>query len=223
MRVPAQYSITQALRDQMVKTLALEGVKNTAVLDVMRALPREIFLDLGFRSDAYKNSALPIGESQTISQPLVVAIMTEALQLEKSHKVLEIGTGSGYQAAILSRLVRRLFSIERHPSLSQVAVKRFESLGIFNVVTKVGDGTLGWAEQAPFDRIMVTAASPKAPRSLLEQLTVGGILVIPVGDPAGDMQMLMRYTRTETGFEEKSLGPVRFVPLIGAQGVPEAR
>jgi protein-L-isoaspartate(D-aspartate) O-methyltransferase len=191
MRVPAQYTITQPLRDQMVKTLALEGVKNKSVLDVMGALPREIFLDLGFRSDAYKNSALPIGES--------------------------------YQAAILSRLVRRLFSIERHPSLSQVAVKRFESLGIFNVVTKVGDGTLGWAEQAPFDRIMVTAASPKAPKSLLEQLTVGGILVIPVGDPAGDMQMLMRYTRTETGFEEKSLGPVRFVPLIGAQGVPEAR
>ncbi len=223
MRVPAQYAITQALRDQMVDNLVKEGVKDTSVLDVMRALPREIFLDMGFRSDAYKNSALPIGESQTISQPLVVACMTAALELKKSHKVLEIGTGSGYQAAILSRLVRRLFSIERHASLSQVANQRFEALGIFNVVTKVGDGTLGWKEQAPFDRIMVTAASPTVPQSLLDQLTVGGILVIPVGDSRDDLQTLMRYTRTETGFEEKNLGVVRFVPLIGAEGVPEAR
>ncbi len=223
MRVPAQYAITQALRDQMVDNLVKEGVKDTSVLDVMRALPREIFLDMGFRSDAYKNSALPIGVSQTISQPLVVACMTAALELKKSHKVLEIGTGSGYQAAILSRLVRRLFSIERHASLSQVANQRFEALGIFNVVTKVGDGTLGWKEQAPFDRIMVTAASPTVPQSLLDQLTVGGILVIPVGDSRDDLQTLMRYTRTETGFEEKNLGVVRFVPLIGAEGVPEAR
>lgn len=207
----------------MVSALMREGVKDESVLDVMRKLPREMFLDLGFRSDAYKNSALPIGESQTISQPLVVARMTEALNLQKTHKVLEIGTGSGYQAAILSRLVRRLYSIERHPSLSQVAVQRFDNLSIFNVVTKVGDGTLGWVEQAPFDRIMVTAASPQVPRALLQQLTLGGILVIPVGDPAKDMQTLMRYTRTETGYEEQNLGPVRFVPLIGVQGVPEAR
>lgn len=207
-------------REKLIAELKALGI-NQRVLDVMAKIPREKFVSAAFKSEAYKNSALPIGENQTISQPYVVALMTHALDVHHEHKVLEIGTGCGYQAAVLSKFARRVFSIERFETLSKEADKRLHDLRIYNVSTRVGDGTLGWPEQAPFDRIMATAASPEPPRALVEQMATGGVMVIPIGEPDGE-QKLMRYKKNEDGsLSEYFIGYVRFVPMVGVQGVPE--
>jgi protein-L-isoaspartate(D-aspartate) O-methyltransferase len=200
-------------RIRLVMELRRLGIKDLRVLSAIERVPRDEFVPLAFRERAWDNVALPIGNGQTISQPFVVAFMTEALELTDRHKVLEIGTGSGYQAAILAHLCRRLYTIERVKPLRLEAEKRFQSLGLQNVVTRWGDGTKGWPDQGTFDRIMVTAASPSVPPALLDQLGPGGILVAPIGPLDGD-QSIVRIRRAEPGFDEEVLLKVRFVPLV---------
>jgi protein-L-isoaspartate(D-aspartate) O-methyltransferase len=202
---------------RLVMELRGEGVSDIRVLSALERVPRELFVPASFIEQAYDNVALPIGHGQTISQPLVVALMTQALALNERHKVLEIGTGSGYQAAVLARLCRRLFTIERHRALLKEAEARFVQLRLNNITVRWGDGTKGWTEQAPFDRIIVTAAAPDVPGNLLEGLTEGGILVAPVGEERRD-QKLLRVTRRGASFDIDDLGPVRFVPLV--EGLP---
>ena len=193
------------------------GVSDARVLGALARVPREVFVPAAFKDQAYENVALPIGHGQTISQPLVVALMTEALEVGERHKVLEIGTGSGYQTAVLARLCRRVFSIERHRALLKEAEKRFAELRLHNVTSRFGDGTKGWPEQAPFDRIIVTAAAPELPGKLLGSLAEGGILVAPVGEERRD-QRLIRIRRKDGSSVTEELGPVRFVPLV--EGLP---
>lgn len=193
------------------------GVSDARVLGALERVPREIFVPAAFKDQAYENVALPIGHGQTISQPLVVALMTEALEVGERHKVLEIGTGSGYQTAVLARLCRRVFSIERHRALLKEAEKRFAELRLHNVTSRFGDGTKGWPEQAPFDRIIVTAAAPELPGKLLGSLAEGGVLVAPVGEERRD-QRLIRIRRKDGTSVTEELGPVRFVPLV--EGLP---
>jgi protein-L-isoaspartate(D-aspartate) O-methyltransferase len=195
------------------------GVTDSRVLGAMERVPRDAFVPAAFRDQAWENVALPIGQAQTISQPLVVALMTQALEVGERHKVLEIGTGSGYQAAILAKLCRRVFTIERHRALLREAEKRFAELKLHNVTTRFGDGSKGWPEQQPFDRIIVTAAAPAVPQVLIDSLTEGGILVAPVGEERRDQQLL-RIGRTKDGVVTEDLGPVRFVPLV--EGLPRA-
>jgi protein-L-isoaspartate(D-aspartate) O-methyltransferase len=195
-------------------------VSDMNVLAAIERTPRELFVPPAFEDQAYDNVALPIGNGQTISQPLVVALMTQALALNERHKVLEIGTGSGYQAAVLARLCRRVFTIERHRYLLREAEKRFAQLRLNNITVRWGDGTKGWPEQAPFDRILVTAAAPDVPGQLIESLVDGGILVAPVGEERRD-QKLLRVHRTGDRFDIEDLGAVRFVPLI--EGLPRDR
>jgi protein-L-isoaspartate(D-aspartate) O-methyltransferase len=190
-----------------------KGVTDPAVVAVLESLPREMFLPDLFRDRAYDDVALPIGYHQTLSQPSIVGRMTQALELGDRMKVLEIGTGSGYQAAVLARLCRRLYTIERHPALLKGAEERFGDLGLVNITTRAGDGSLGWPEQAPFERIMVTAAAVDVPEVLLAQLAEGGIMIVPVGLDQND-QHLVRVRRTATDIETDDLGPTRFVPLI---------
>jgi protein-L-isoaspartate(D-aspartate) O-methyltransferase len=204
---------------RMLETIRAKGITNPKVLEAMSRVPRELFLPHALGAEAYDDNALPIGEKQTISQPTVVAEMTAALQLTGTEKVLEIGTGCGYQTAILCRLAKRIFTIERHPRLSTSAAERLNAMGYSNFAALVGDGTLGWAAQAPFDAIIVTAAGPSIPPALIDQLKPGGRLVIPVGDE-NRQQRLVRLTKTENGqTQEQVLGLVSFVPLIGQQGV----
>jgi protein-L-isoaspartate(D-aspartate) O-methyltransferase len=207
--------------DEKVARLVMElrgaGVADNRVLGAIERVPRERFVPAAFAEQAYENVALPIGHGQTISQPLVVALMTEALDLGERHKVLEIGTGSGYQAAVLARLCRRVFTIERHRGLLKEAEARFAQLRLSNITTRFGDGGKGWPEQAPFDRIIVTAAAPDVPGPLLDSLTADGILVAPVGPVRGEQQLL-RVRRTADAFAIDDLGPVRFVPLV--EGLP---
>ena len=193
------------------------GIGDSRVLGAIEKTPRERFVPAAFADQAYENVALPIGNGQTISQPYVVALMTEQLDLGERHKVLEIGTGSGYQAAVLARLCRRVFTIERHRGLSREAERRFAELQLNNIVCRVGDGAKAWPEQEPFDRIIVTAAAPAIPARLLEALAADGILVAPVGEERRD-QRLLRLRRDETGVATEDLGWVRFVPLVS--GVP---
>ncbi len=199
----------QKLRD----AVASDGVSDLGVLGAIAETPRELFVPPAFKDRAYENAPLPIGLHQTISQPTVVAKMTEALELSDRSKVLEIGTGSGYQTAILARLARRIYSLERHKSLLVEAEKRFETLGFRNIVTRFGDGSKGWPEQAPFSRIIVTAAAIDIPHVLLEQLDIGGIMVIPVGLEERT-QHLLRVRKTEDDILTEEMGTVRFVPLI---------
>ena len=187
----------------MVQDLRQAGVADGGVLAAMEATPRELFLTDHFKAQAYEDATLPIGYQQTLSAPAVVAKMTEALEITDRMKVLEIGTGSGYQAAVLAQLCRRLYSIERHPALLQEA----------------GDGSLGWPEQAPFERIMVTAAAADVPDALLGQLAEGGIMIVPVGLDEND-QYLLKLRRGEDGIETEELGPTRFVPLIAGLAGP---
>ena len=204
-------------REKMVREqLIPRGIRNKRVLAAMGSVPRHLFIEEALWGEAYNDNPLPIGERQTISQPYIVALMTEALDLSGTERVLEIGTGSGYQAAILAELASRVFSIERIRSLYQRARRILDQLKYFNVVLKVYDGTLGWPEESPFDAIMVTAASPNIPIPLLDQLGPKGRMIIPVGDRY--TQTLKRITRTDTGFEEEDLGGVRFVSLIGEHG-----
>jgi len=199
---------------QLLMELRKQGIGDTRVLAAMERVPRELFVAEQFLKHAYDNIALPITQGQTISQPYVVAYMTEALKLTDRMKVLEIGTGSGYQTAVLARLSRRVYTIERYRSLLTTAEKRLNELKITNVVTKLGDGNKGWAEQAPFDRILVTAAADSRPDGLLAQLSPnGGIMVAPVAVNPTE-QDVIRYTREGDEIREERMLPVRFVPLL---------
>ena len=198
---------------QLVLELRQNGITDDKLIGVMERLPRELFVPQAFQPRAYENLALPIGYHQTVSQPHVVALMTQALELNDRCKVLEIGTGSGYQAAVLAPLCRRLYSIERHKGLLVEAENRFKQLRIPNITTRLGDGSKGWPEQAPFDRIIVTAAAIDIPPILVEQMAVGGIMVVPIGDDQHD-QRLVKVVRTEEGTRISDLGWVRFVPFV---------
>ncbi len=203
---------------RLVMELRRAGIADTEVLSAIERIPREAFTPESFRHQAYENMAIPIGQGQTLSQPQVVALMTQALRAGRRTKVLEVGTGSGYQAAVLSRLCRRVYTIERFKELLQIAEARFHELRLHNITTRHGDGWKGWREQAPFERIMVTAAAADIPGTLVDQLGEGGIMVLPVGRTSRD-QALLRLTRTPDGLVEEHLSDVRFVPLV--EGVPE--
>ena len=208
-------------RSRMVETqIAGRGVRDPAVLEAMRTVPREAFISAGFEEFAYEDSALPIAEGQTISQPYIVGAMLAAAELEDGDKVLEVGAGSGYAAAVISRIADKVFAIERHAALTDAAHERMRALGYDNVELKTGDGSGGWPQEAPFDAIIVSAGGPKIPQALKTQLAIGGRLVIPVGPI--DEQRLVRLTRTgEDAFEQDDLDAVRFVKLIGAGGWEE--
>ncbi len=196
---------------RMILQLRQAGITDATILNAMESVPRELFVPEQLLASAYADGALPIGHGQTISQPLIVAHMVEALEVNEQSKVLEIGTGSGYHAAVLAGLCRRVYSVERVRDLRLQAEQRFKQLKIHNVITKVADGTKGWPEQAPFDGISVTAASAEVPPALLDQLGPNGVLLAPVGPE--DQQMLVRMRRTEEGFSREELAHVRFVPL----------
>ena len=198
---------------RLVMKLREQGISDTDVLSALERVPRDAFVLDSFADRAYDDNALPIDQGQTISQPYIVAYMTAALRLNDRLKVLEIGTGSGYQTAILSKLCRRVYSIERYPSLLAQAEARFVDLGIHNVTARVGDGHKGWPEQAPFSRIIVTAAADDMPQLLIDQLDIGGILVTPIGEGRNNQQ-LVRITKSEDGVLSEDLIPVRFVPLV---------
>jgi len=198
---------------RLILRLRSAGVIDAKVLNALQSTPRDLFVPELFRERAWEDSALPIACGQTISQPYIVGLMTQALSLESRHRVLEIGTGSGYQTAVLSRLVRYVYTVERYRSLLTEAEARLKTLDVQNVITRFGDGFEGWPEQAPFDRIIVTAAAPEEPRALLQQLKPNGVLVAPVG--RGDVQALRRYVGDgEGGFRSEELCDVRFVPLL---------
>ncbi len=203
----------------LIMQLRRRGIRDIKVLRAIELVPRELFVDPAFADHAYQDIALPIECGQTISQPYVVAFMTEHLDLDERHKVLEIGTGSGYQAAVLSHLCRRVYTVERWRELQKAAERRFAKLNITNVTTIIGDGWLGWPPQAPFDRIIVTAAADEAPPALIDQLNMGGRMIIPLGETR-DTQQLVEIDKTETGISKTNLLPVRFVPLVhGRAGV----
>jgi protein-L-isoaspartate(D-aspartate) O-methyltransferase len=204
-------------RKRMVREqLLARGIKDKRVLDAMMKVPRHLFVEEGLWHQAYGDFPLPIGEGQTISQPYIVALMTEALQLKGGEKVLEIGTGSGYQAAVLAELTKQVFSIERIGPIASKARKILDELGYANVLIRVSDGTHGWQEEGPFDGIIVTAGAPDLPKALMQQLRVGGKFVIPVGDE--HTQTLLKVVRKEKGYKKVDLGGVRFVRLIGDHG-----
>jgi protein-L-isoaspartate(D-aspartate) O-methyltransferase len=206
-----------SLRQMMVESqLIPRGIRNERVLDAMRRVPRHLFVEEVIRHSAYDDMALPIGEGQTISQPYMVAIMTELLDLKGTEKVLEIGTGSGYQAAILAELAKEVYTIERIPVLTKRAKDTLTSLAYGNIHLNTADGTVGWPEEAPFDRIIITAASPKIPDPLIEQLAINGILLLPVGSKFS--QQLLKIRKTDQGTTEEYHTPCVFVPLIGEHG-----
>jgi protein-L-isoaspartate(D-aspartate) O-methyltransferase len=207
-------------RERMVETqIKARGLKDERVLKAMLKVPRHLFVDEALRDQAYGDFPLPIGEGQTISQPYIVALMTEALELKGNERVLEIGTGSGYQTAILAELALWVYTIERFPTLLERAKKVLKELGYKNISFKLDDGTLGWKEAAPFDAIIVTAASPDIPPPLVEQLAEGGRMVIPVGDEFS--QTLIKGVKRGGKLHTKALEPVRFVKLVGAYGFKE--
>jgi protein-L-isoaspartate(D-aspartate) O-methyltransferase len=207
-------------RMKMVDTqIRARGIRDPRVLKALEKVPRHLFVNEALRDQAYNDNPLPIDGGQTISQPYIVALMTEALELTGSEKVLEIGTGSGYQAAVLAELVDHVFSIDRIASLAGNARRLLESLNYYNIAIRVGDGTLGWKDEAPFDAIMVTAGAPDMPKTLVEQIAVGGRLVVPVG--GRHSQVLMKLTRLSESVNDvkkEDLGGCRFVDLIGEYG-----
>jgi protein-L-isoaspartate(D-aspartate) O-methyltransferase len=203
----------QAMLEEQLRR---RGIRDKRVLHAMREVPRHRFVDPQHDALAYTDQALPIAAGQTISQPYIVALMAAALELRGTERVLEIGTGSGYAAAVLGSLAAAVFTVERHRDLAQRAAVVFGELGYTTIRVGVGDGTLGWPEHAPYDAITVAAGGPRVPRPLLDQLADGGRLVMPIGQR--DEQRLVRVTRHDTRFTETVLGPVRFVPLIGEQG-----
>ena len=197
---------------RLIMALRRQGIVDARVLSAIEQVPRERFIGKAQSDEAYEDMALPIACGQTISQPFIVALMTQLLEVGDRMKVLEIGTGSGYQAAVLARLCRRVYTIERYRTLLKEAEARFAALDIANITTRLGDGFKGWPEQAPFDRIIVTAAAPEVPQALLAQLKEGGILVMPVGGPTE--QALHRVRKTPDGVETSSMLAVRFVPMV---------
>lgn len=204
-------------RIRMVESqIRARGIFDQRVLNAMESIPRHIFVDDGLQEQSYQDNPLPIGEGQTISQPYIVALMTQAMEITKYDKVLEIGTGSGYQTAILAELADQVFSMERIANLASRARKCLDALGYFNVAIKVGDGTYGWKEEAPFNAIIVTAGGPALPQQLLSQLTIGGRMVLPIGDR--QTQTLYKITRLSVDINDikkENLGGCRFVDLIG--------
>lgn len=208
---------TEARKIRLIMELRQEGITDTRVLSALERVPREHFVLPSFEDQAYANTALPIDQGQTISQPFVVALMTSALELGPRMKVLEIGTGSGYQAAVLSHLCRRLYTIERHRTLAEEAEQRFAELRLGNIVVQVGDGGEGWLAQAPFDRIIVTAQAEMLPETLLSQLREDGVMILPVVEK-GRGQKVVRLRRTAAGVELETLMDARFVPLLN--GLP---
>lgn len=210
-------------RKRMVEDQVIgRGIKDRRVIDAMLKVPRHKFVEEALEGKAYQDAPLPIGEKQTISQPYMVAVMSEALALDGSETVLEVGTGSGYQAAVLALLADRVFSLERIPSLARRARKVLDGCGFSKVNIRVADGTHGWQDMAPFQAIIVTAGAPEVPQNYLDQLAIGGRLVIPVGDR--DTQVLLRITRTgEREYQEEKMLGCRFVPLIGNHGWEKER
>ena len=204
---------SQRTRDRLIERLREKGIRNERLLEVIRRTPRHLFVDEALSSRAYEDTALPIGFNQTISQPYIVARMTESLLAGSPQKVLEIGTGSGYQAAVLAQLVSQVYTVERIMALVPLARQRFRDLNLRNLHLKQSDGTWGWPQQAPFDAILVTAAPAEIPTALLDQLAEGGRLVIPIGTGAG--QTLAVITRNSDGYEREDLEQVSFVPLVG--------
>jgi protein-L-isoaspartate(D-aspartate) O-methyltransferase len=197
---------------KLLMTLRAQAIMQADILSAIETVPRELFIPENLHAHAYENASLPIGYKQTISQPYIVAVMTQSLELKKTHRVLEIGTGSGYQAAILARLSRRVYTLERLRPLMVSAEKRLKTLQISNITYRHGDGAKGWPEAAPFDRIIITCRVTEIPTALLDQIKEGGILIAPVG-PSGKEE-LVRVKREAEGFEKKSLMPVRFVPML---------
>jgi protein-L-isoaspartate(D-aspartate) O-methyltransferase len=210
--------LENSLRDRLVADIVSRGdLHEGRVAEAMRRVPRHAFVPGAPLDVAYRDTPLPIGFGQTISQPTVVAIMTQALELSGAERVLEVGTGSGYQAAILSLLAHEVFSVEVVPDLATRSSRRLAELGYANVHVRAGDGYLGWPERAPFDRIIVTAAPPTVPEALFDQLTDGGVLVVPVGEYQQD---LLRYRKQDDGTSVQDLGPVSFVPMVHGRGDP---
>ncbi|XKH01533.1 protein-L-isoaspartate(D-aspartate) O-methyltransferase [Marinobacter nauticus] len=209
----------QALRAMMVQDqLVSRGITDPRVLQAMGRVPRELFVPEHLRVEAYEDHPLPIGRGQTISQPYIVALMAEVLQLKGRERVLDIGTGSGYAAAVLASIALEVFSIEKIPELASQAEKNLQQAGFSQVRVKTGDGSQGWPEAAPFDGICVAAGAPAVPDSLKEQLSVGGRLVIPVGLEQGLQRLLLVTRRSDQEFDRKEFGDVRFVPLLGQEG-----
>jgi len=207
-------------RENMVNyQIARRGIVDERILDAMRTIPRHLFVPEEFQRDAYDDRPLPIGYEQTISQPYIVAFMTNVLDLHGNECVLEVGTGSGYQAAVISLLVKKVYTVERIPALAEQAQKTLQELGIKNVEVHQGDGSLGWLDHAPYQAILVTAAAPEAPKALLDQLDVGGRMVIPVGGRT--QQVLEIWRRNQEGLQSQTTFPVMFVPLKGKQGWKE--
>ena len=199
---------------RLIMKLRRSGVTDTRVLAAIEQVPREQFVEEAFLDRAYDDNALPIAMEQTISMPSIVAMMTQALEVDATHTVLEIGTGSGYQAAILSKLARRVHTIERHKPLAEISKARFEALRLRNITPHTGDGGKGWPHAAPYERIIVTCAAEEIPQTLLQQLAVGGIMIVPVG-PHVAAQELLKLTRVaEDEVRKETLAPVRFVPLV---------
>jgi protein-L-isoaspartate(D-aspartate) O-methyltransferase len=208
----------EKLRDRMIERhLKARGIKDPAVLHAMREVPREAFVPESMATSAYEDAPLPIGQGQTISQPYIVAVMTELLEPSEDDRVLEIGTGSGYAAAVLSRIVVEVYTVERYRDLAETAKARFRRLGYGNIQVLHSDGTLGWPENGPYDAIVVTAGAPEVPQPLKDQLAVGGRLVIPIGSSRTQELMQIRRTAQDT-YKEKYLFGVRFVPLVGTAG-----
>ncbi len=206
----------QGSRDRMVKELVKKGIKDVRVLEALRKVPRHLFVRDSLKKQAYSEHALPIGSEQTISQPFIVARTTELLQLGSKHSVLEIGTGSGYHTVVLALLAARVYSLERVPELAREAIARIRDFGLDNVKVQIFDGTVGWSDVGPFDRIIVTAAAPRAPQPLLDQLKLGGRMVIPEGGK--EEQRLVLYERGAKGLARTEGERVAFVPLIGRHG-----
>ncbi|HEY7977798.1 MAG TPA: protein-L-isoaspartate(D-aspartate) O-methyltransferase [Rhizomicrobium sp.] len=215
--------MTDARAIELVMALRKQGIIDTRVLSAIETTPRDLFVDQPFETNAYDNSALPIACGQTISQPYVVAFASQALEIDPRHRVLELGTGSGYQAAILSPLCRMVYTVERHKPLLAQAEERFKNLRLTNIVTRHADGLKGWPEGAPFDRILLSAAVSEVPQILIDQLKPAGILVAPIGGDAqsarGVSQSLTKIVKSESGIKRENLLPVMFVPMI--EGLPQ--
>lgn len=203
-------------RNRLIKKLREKGITDEQVLEAFDNVPRHLFVDGAMYAQAYDDNALPIGNGQTISQPYVVALMTQLLELEKDEKILEIGTGSGFQTALLAQFSRRVYTIERIKELSDTSRKRLREMGYVNIIFKHGDGSIGWPQHGPFNKIIVTAGAPVVPETLVNQLAIGGRMVIPIGDR--DKQDLVLYRKTEQGLEKNIAAEVVFVPLIGNKG-----